>query len=519
MLDSFRDNARSWVIQVIIGAIAVVFIFSFGPGSRGCESVETTPTWSAKVNGTSVPASNFANAYAQRVAYLQQLGFSKPEDLRMIKVRENVMKEVVDNELYAQAAEKNGIYVSDDELAKTIERIYTQDGHFDTEGYRDALRRDRKLEDRIRRSLMAERMRMLITGAVTVSEQEVLAEFLKQNEAAAIDYVRFSPSQFADKVQVSDADVEKTLNEKKADIEKKFKENSALYVEPHAIKARRIFVPVKQNATKEEEDAAKKKIDDAQAQLKAGKGWDEVAGGFKDSTETADLGWVALGQSTLDRATEEAIFKLKPGQRSDVVRAKFGYEIIEAQEDRPAVEKKLEAVQKEIARDIAKDDKMKELAKAAANDALTKLKAGQSLTALFPEEKPVEGSAPNPFAAANPQAKSTDEFHPAGGVIPQVGSAPKVSAASFALSADKRVPDAVIEDQNAFWVIQLKSRTRADLSQLTAEKKSELRSTAERTKQTEMLEAWTETAKKDAKVEENQTLLSYDQRRATGDEG
>jgi hypothetical protein len=104
-------------------------------------------------------------------------------------------------------------------------------------------------------------------------------------------------------------------------------------------------------------------------------------------------------------------------------------------------------------------------------------------------------------------------------VIPQVGSAPKVSAASFALSADKRVPDAVIEDQNAFWVIQLKSRTRADLSQLTAEKKSELRSTAERTKQTEMLEAWTETAKKDAKVEENQTLLSYDQRRATGDEG
>ena len=52
----------------------------------------------------------------------------------------------------------------------------------------------------------------------------------------------------------------------------------------------------------------------------------------------------------------------------------------------------------------------------------------------------------------------------------------------------------------------------------TPEKKADLRSTIEKTKQADMLQAWLQTAEKDARVEKNESLLSYEQRRSTPEE-
>jgi peptidyl-prolyl cis-trans isomerase D len=182
-------------------------------------------------------------------------------------------------------------------------------------------------------------------------------------------------------------------------------------------------------------------------------------------------------------------------------------------EERAPSEKKFDDVKKDIATDLVKENKAKELAKAAAQKALDALKAGQALETQFPkQEKPEKGAPPlSPEEQKKPHTVVTDDFHPNGGSITGAGSVPKVSAVAFSLGADKRVPENVIEDQGAFWVIELKSRKRADLSKLVSEKDALSESIAN-TKRTEQRKLWVEKLRKEAKIEENQDFLSYDRK-------
>jgi len=528
MLDTIRENARSFAIQFAIALITVVFIFSFGPGSRGCRQsgqVETV-TWAAKVNGEPVPASAFDQAYRQRAQVLRMRtgGSFGVEEARAAHLREEAMKDVVERELVAQAGEHQGLWVSDDELAKEIQDAsqFQKDGAFDRETYLKWVAHVEGLtpvrfEERLRRDLLARRMYQLALGSVSVGDDELKAEFLKENEGVSVRYVKFQPGQFRAEAAASDAEIDKLLAERKADVQKKFEENRALYVQKHAVKVRRVFVPVARDATKEQEDAAKKKIDEAAGALKDGKKFEDVVAQFSEGAEAkngGDVGWVALGESPYGRKFEEAAFKLKVGETGDAVRDPFGWQMLNVQEDRPAAEKKLEDVQRDIAREMAGEQKAKDLAKAAAEQTLAKLKAGESLESQWPkaEERP-DGAAPE--LSKKPQTQTSDTFHAYGGIVPGIGSAPRVSAAAFALSADKRIPDAVIEEQNAWFVVELKTRTRADMSKFDTEK-ANLRERLIGQRKGDLRKVWADGLRRDARVEENSSLLAYETRKRSG---
>jgi peptidyl-prolyl cis-trans isomerase D len=446
MLDTFRTNAGSWIIQTLIAAISLVFIFSFGPGSRGCNSDAGPAGWAAKVNGEEVPASAFDQSLRRAIYFKQMMrrGAYTKDQARADKVREEAMNEVVDRELVAQAALEAGLWVSDADVAKEIieSEQFKKNGKFDEETYRRYVNNveglgPKRYEERVRRDLLVQRMYELTFGSIAVSEDEAKAEYLKAEEAASIEYVRFVAAQFRAQAEATDADTDKHLAEHLADVEKKYAVTKAIYMEPRAIKVRRVFEPVKADATQAEQDAAKAKVEQAKKDLDAGKGWAEVAAPFTadkaSQDEAGSIGFVSLGRSRYGKQFEEAVFKLKVGERSGVVRDPFGYSVIEAMEERAAAEKKFDDVKREIAKDLARDAKARELAKAAATEALSKLKAGEALSAQFPKEE--SGDQNNPVAALaalakKPQAQTTDEFHPYGGIIPGAGSAPKVSAAA-----------------------------------------------------------------------------------------
>lgn len=519
MLDTFRENARSWLIQVLIAAIAIVFIFSFGPSSPGCGASTATPTWAAKVNGETVPASTFNTQLNQRLQFARMRrggGTYTRDDARADRLREETMKDVVDRELAAQAALRHGLYVSNDDVADEI--LDTPDfqraGQFDEKTYRQVLAASgltpAVFEERVRRDLLTQRMIQFVRDAATVSEDEIRAQFLKQNEAASIEYVRFTPSQFRDQVQVTDADIDRVLSERRADVEQKFEATRFLYVQPRGIKARRLFVPVAQDATPEQEQAARQRIEQAQAALQSGESFESLAAGLPDPSarEGGDIGWVELGRSPFGKTFEEATFRLKAGETSDIVRDRFGFHIVRAVEERPAEEKQLADVQRDLARDLAAEEKAAQLAREAAASTLQKLKQGVELATQWPAAQAAEGQ-PVDVGAQKPQVAVTDEFRPFGGYVPGIGAAPKLSAAAFALSADKRVPDEVVEDQNAFFVFELETRKRADLSGLDAQKEP-IREMLLGQKQAELQSAWLDEVRKEAKVVENADLLSYE---------
>jgi peptidyl-prolyl cis-trans isomerase C len=162
-----------------------------------------------------------------------------------------------------------------------------------------------------------------------------------------LGYQKLLEPYWADKVQVTEADANSF-----------YTTNIAQYQVPEQIKASHILVSIQQTdpnktaaliKTYAEESsnqgdpneiikkAAKAKIDALLVKVKAGEDFAELAKANSDcpsAPQGGDLGFFAKGQMV--EPFEEAAFKLKPGEISDVVETQFGYHIIKVTEHKDA---------------------------------------------------------------------------------------------------------------------------------------------------------------------------------------
>src|SRR5437016_2485229 len=120
MLDKMRENAQSVLTYVLFGIIIVVFVVSFGPGSKGCGgSAVRGAAYAAKVNGSTINQADFEQQYGQMYRLYQQQGggnFTK-EMAEQLGLRDNVMNRLVDRELVIQEAQKHGLAVTDEDVS------------------------------------------------------------------------------------------------------------------------------------------------------------------------------------------------------------------------------------------------------------------------------------------------------------------------------------------------------------------------------------------------------------------
>jgi parvulin-like peptidyl-prolyl isomerase len=79
----------------------------------------------------------------------------------------------------------------------------------------------------------------------------------------------------------------------------------------------------------------------------------DLAGKYSEDASAksgGDLGWVPQGM--LSPALDEALFKLKPGQISDVVKTEFGYHVIMCEGIEPAGTAPFEDVKEEVVKKL-----------------------------------------------------------------------------------------------------------------------------------------------------------------------
>ena len=184
--------------------------------------------------------------------------------------------------------------------------VKPRDGAFDEETYVRYVQNAEGLsiaqyEARLRHDLLVQKMTELAFSSIAVSDDELKAEFVKDAETASIEFVRFMPGQFRGEAEATDADADAFLAAHAADVEKKFADTKFLYMEPRALKVRRLFEPVKSDATEAEQAAAKAKVEAAKKALGEGKSFDALVAEFaKDDSAPAkdgNIGWVSLGRS------------------------------------------------------------------------------------------------------------------------------------------------------------------------------------------------------------------------------
>jgi peptidyl-prolyl cis-trans isomerase D len=176
-------------------------------------------------------------------------------------------------------------------------------------------------------------------------------------ETATIQYVTLAASSLAAGSTPSDADLKKY-----------YQDNIAHYRTAEEIRASHILIASPASASAADRAKAKQKAETLLAEVKAHP--DQFAAIAKQNSQDpgsaekgGDLGY--FGQGMMVKPFEDAAFKLKKGEISDVVQSDFGYHIIEVTDIKPVTTKPFDDVKGEITTAV----KNQQAAKLFADDA------------------------------------------------------------------------------------------------------------------------------------------------------
>jgi peptidyl-prolyl cis-trans isomerase SurA len=287
---------RTTIAIVFILAAALFLLFSL----TGCNSNKETEGVMATVNGRKILRTEVDKYYNNQTADAPQ----KPTDEQADTLRLNILKQLVDNEILMQRAEKLGLLATDDEVNSKLAEIKAP---FSQQDF------DKRLADR----------------SIT------LADF-KADLRRSITVDKVLNKEITSKINITDDDITSYYNQHKAEfnlIEPQYHLAQILVTTQPNPQARNV-------ANKAQNDAeAKKKIQVIENRLDSGEDFASVAMNFSEQPETAqnggDLGFVPESSLKGDKTAFDAINKLKPGQYTTVLAVAdpnshqvFGYRVV-----------------------------------------------------------------------------------------------------------------------------------------------------------------------------------------------
>jgi peptidyl-prolyl cis-trans isomerase D len=514
------DSQRKAFSVLAIAALAIIFAIDWGPGSRGCDSrteKALKPESVATVNGKELPLSDFARMYSYQLQNFraQQIPV---EFLKQFGIEKQVMEQLVNEELLAQAAEARGLTASDGDLRETLEKDpnFQKNGKFDYDTYIDILNNyerttDVKYEAKLRRKLAAQRLLDYVGSTAAVSDDEVRAKYQRDGNKAKATFVKFAPAMFADRVGApKPPEVDAFAKTHEKEIAAAYELNKVTYFQPEKVKARQILLRLDKEATADKRAEVKMKIDNLHKDIVEHKrDFAEMAKLFSEDIVTkekgGDLGWVERLQVPGDVAN--VLFALKPGEISKPVESPLGWHLTLAEDRKASEQRTLDQVKGEIAAQLLVKDKSKLLAKAAADKALEEAKKGKKLAELFPGGAPAPENA-SPFDAkpsTKPEAKETGEFSGSGEAVPQLGRAPTIAKAIFDRKDAGLVPE-VMQTDEAYVVLAVDDRKVPTDAEYEAQK-VQLRTDAVKAKQLEVREAFKKAIRQSGSVVTNDQAI------------
>jgi peptidyl-prolyl cis-trans isomerase SurA len=302
-------NSGGRTIAPIVIAVALVLSFS------ACNRSQAGSDVMAKVNGRKILRTEVDKYYSNQTASAPQ----KPSDEQSTSLKLGILKELIDNEILMQRAEKLGLLATNEEVDQKLNEIkapYTQEEF------------DKRLQER-----------------------KISLDDFKRDLRRSITIDKVLNKEITSKIAISDSDISSYYNAHKAEFN---------LIEPQYHLAH-IFVSTQPNAQvrnlkndkAQNEAEARKKVQMIVNRLDSGEDFATVAMNYSEDPESAgnggDLGFTPQSAlSKTDPATRESVSKLKPGQYSNVVTIAnpethqvFGFRIVRLIAKEPAGQREL----------------------------------------------------------------------------------------------------------------------------------------------------------------------------------
>jgi peptidyl-prolyl cis-trans isomerase SurA len=264
-----------------------------------CNGSKGGPDVMATVNGHKIDRAEVEKYYTNQTIDTPQ----KPGEEQGDSLRLSILKQLIDNEILMQRAEKLGLLATDDEVNSKLAEIKAP---FSQEEF------DKRLKAK----------------GLTLDD-------FKRDLRRSITVDKVLNKEVTSKINITDADITSYYNQHKAEFN---------LIEPQYHIAQILVTtqpnPQLRSPNKAQNDAeARKKIQMVQNRLDSGDDFATVAMAFSEQPETAqsggDLGFVPESSLKGDKATYDAVNKLKPGQYSSILvvgdpnsHQVFGYRIV-----------------------------------------------------------------------------------------------------------------------------------------------------------------------------------------------
>lgn len=396
MLSIMRKKAGSWILKVVLGVIAVVFVF-WGFGRQGSNRVIKV----ASVNGDIITKDEYDKQYKDLIEeFRRTLGKNfNEESIKTLKLKEKALEGLIDRRLMLSEAKKLNFQVTEEELDATITRIpaFQRGGRFDAGTYRRVLNYAQITPEAFktmqREAMLIEKLRLFIAESAKVSENEAREWYKWENAEVDIDYVKFSSSLYT-KLGVTKEE-EKVFYEKNKNLYKTepkikvqyirfnpddykakiditdeeiqdyYESNPEEFETPKTVEARHILIKVEPGATDEAVQNGKQRALAIMNLAKSGKDFAGLAKQYSEGPSRDNGGYLgAFKKDAMVKPFSDKAFSMKAGEISEPVRTQFGWHIIKVEKVNGAIAisekdaKKIisEKIREERSKNIAYDE-------------------------------------------------------------------------------------------------------------------------------------------------------------------
>jgi peptidyl-prolyl cis-trans isomerase D len=385
MLDRMRRHKGwlKWSLALVVLTFVVFYIPDFLTTPTGAAPSEVL----AEVEGEPITVGAFTQRYnAQVQAYRNAYGGQINDQLiKQLGIDRQILNSLVDEEAMVAESRKQGITVTDVEIRERILALpgFQENGKFIGEQrYRQLLQFQNPpmttadFEKSLRRALQIEKLRNALTGWMSVSDAEVVAEFKRRNEKVKLDVVPITAEAFKNQVTVNDADlyaafekdkeryrigekrkikyailnvdqVRQSITVPESEIDAFYKQNLSQYQTPAQVRASHILFKTEGK----DEKAVQAQAEEVLKQVKAPNAdFAALAKKYSEDESNAsnggDLDYFGRGRMVAE--FEQAAFAMKNGEISNLVKTSFGFHIIKVVDNKPDSTRPLSEVRTEL---------------------------------------------------------------------------------------------------------------------------------------------------------------------------
>ena len=306
-LSPLRWNAQAAFRRLSLGA---ALFLGCSPGAAAQDKGKIIEEVIARVNNDAITRGDLEHARSQMAAEVQQdCPTCTPDQIKEKEagLEKNLLRDLIDNSLLVQRAKDMGISV-DTDVVKRLDEI--------------------RISNKIGSMEELERQ---------VNKSGIDFEDFKNNIRNQLLQQEVIRREVGSKILLDHAEVLKYYEDHKAE-----------FVRPEQVAVREIFVST-EGKSEEELTALRKKADGLLERVKNGEDFGELAKRFSDGStakQGGELGTFERGQMAPN--LEQAAFKLKRNELTDVIPTKTGFMILQVQEHYAAGQQPEDKVENEI---------------------------------------------------------------------------------------------------------------------------------------------------------------------------